>query len=61
MLSRIFEQKRTVPLYLAAISVNFENLSSEERAMAEKRREMLKPFEEITMMVNSSCSSVYLI
>ncbi|GBO99152.1 Zinc finger BED domain-containing protein 4 [Eumeta japonica] len=58
MISRLFEQKRAVSLYLAETSVNFENLSNEEWQILGKSIELLKPFEEITKIISSSCSSV---
>lgn len=58
MISRLFEQKRAVSLYLAETSVNFENLSNEEWQILVKSIELLKPFEEITKIISSSCSSV---
>ncbi|GBP85051.1 Zinc finger BED domain-containing protein 4 [Eumeta japonica] len=58
IISRLFEQKRTVSLYLAETSVNFENLSNEEWQILGKSIELLKPFEEITKIISSSCSSV---
>ncbi|XP_073962367.1 zinc finger BED domain-containing protein 4-like [Choristoneura fumiferana] len=58
MISRLFEQKRAISLYLAKTSVNFENLSNEEWKILGKIIELLKPFEEITKIISSSCSSV---
>ncbi|GBP93767.1 Zinc finger BED domain-containing protein 4 [Eumeta japonica] len=58
MISRLFEQKRAVSLYLAETSVNFENLSNEEWQILGKSIELLKLFEEITKIISSSCSSV---
>lgn len=58
MMSRLLEQKRTVSLYLAETSVNFENLSTEEWILLGKSLELLKPFEEITKIISSSCSSI---
>lgn len=58
MISRLFEQKRAVSLYLAETSVNFENVSNEEWQILGKSIELLKPFEKITKIISSSCSSV---
>lgn len=58
MISRLLEQKRAISLYLAETSVNFENLSTEEWKILGKSIELLKPFEEITKIISSSCSSV---
>lgn len=59
MISRLLEQKRAVSLYLAETSaVNFENLSTQEWEFLEKSLELLKPFEEITKIISSSCSSI---
>lgn len=58
MISRLLEQKRPVSLYLAETSVNFENLSTEQWKILEKSIELLKPFEEITKIISSNCSSI---
>ncbi|GBP75426.1 Zinc finger BED domain-containing protein 4 [Eumeta japonica] len=58
MISRLFEQKPAVSLYLAETSVNFENLSNEEWTILRKSIELLKPFKGITKIIRSSRSSL---
>ncbi|CAG5054202.1 unnamed protein product [Parnassius apollo] len=58
MMFRLLEQKRSVSLYVTENTVNFENLSTEEWKLLEKCITLLKPFEEVTKIISSSCCSI---
>jgi len=58
MLSRLLEQKRAVCLYISENNVNFDNLLSYEWKLLEECISLLKPFEEVTKIISSACSSI---